>query len=47
MISAADYATALFITGWHYWFIDDELGAAVCWATALDVINTVSFVGEA
>lgn len=46
-MTAAEHSARLFMSGWYYWFVDDELAASICWATALDVINTVSFVGEA
>jgi hypothetical protein len=46
-MSVQDHITGLFVAGLFYWFIDDELAAATCWKSAVQILNSnITCVGE-
>ena len=43
-----DHVTALFVGGLYYWFMDQEDTAALCWRTAVEILDmSIPMVGEA
>lgn len=43
-----EHVTALFVGGWYYWFMDEEVTAELCWRTAVDILGmSFELVGEA